>query len=100
MWWILPGLFLLFVVYLIHARVTGKWEYRRFLREMECESIHLVPVKARQETNGYNDKFLRGVVYFKGEERAFHFTNERVFLRVVEEFSLPVEYPKPTAYVT
>lgn len=89
------GLFLFLISWLAYGKATGRWEYKRFLREIESENIHFVPTSATMEGDWLKGEFLRGTVFFNGGIRAFYFRNERAFLRAVGKYNLRVPHSKP-----
>lgn len=79
----------LLVVYLVYSKVTGRWEYKRFLACMNCPSIHL-RIKGVRRHESPDGAFLRGLIFFN-DGTSFHFLNSRAFDRAVDAFDLRVE---------
>lgn len=92
-WLALFAVLTLLVVYLLYANVTGKWEYRRFLALLECESVHRTIASAREDESSYDRTFLRGVIFFD-DETSFHFANQRAFDRAVRTFGVRVDHSR------
>lgn len=84
------GLFLLLIFWLVYSKATGRWEYKRFLRELDRGDVHLATKWAREDRTWDADKprFLRGVVFFN--HQSFHFLNERAFQRAIKELNIPI----------
>ncbi len=83
----------LLIVFLIYGKATGRREYKRFMARVDCPSIHLVAIGARQDETWHEGTFLRGVVFFN-DGTSFHFTNPTAFRRVAKEFRLAVDHSR------